>query len=181
MVFLLVASNPFAPPEEGVKNAMARTSLENISRLRYTVTALLCVCSALAGYYWARVLDAGVFHIHGHVLLVGAFFFSLAALVFAFTMEVLAERALKVNEKLVMLNLATRREPFSRSRLVMGTRTGLTETSRRLALWLICRRCGQEKKTWKTVQAELRVLPENGAARGNRTHDLSLTKGVLYH
>lgn len=80
---------------------MHRTALENI-RLRQVLTILLlCLCVSIPAFYWAHVLDIGMLHVNGHGVLIGAFLFSLASLIFVFFMEVLSIRALIVKEKLL--------------------------------------------------------------------------------
>lgn len=83
---------------------MALTAIENIRRMRYAVTILLCICSGMAGFYWAHVLELGTLHIQGHGVLISAFIFTLAALVFVLVMETLALRAVSVAEKIRAIN-----------------------------------------------------------------------------
>lgn len=83
---------------------MPRTAIENIRRMRFAITVLVSICSALAGYYWAHVLSIGMLHVHGHAVLIGAFFFTLAALVFVIVMELLAVRAMKLSETIGAVN-----------------------------------------------------------------------------
>lgn len=83
---------------------MPRSAIENIRLMRYAVTVLLCLCSGIAGFYWAHVLDVGMVHLHGHSVLIGAFFFTLTALVFVLIMETLAVRAVRVAENIRAIN-----------------------------------------------------------------------------
>lgn len=99
---------------------MTGTAIEKIRRMRYTITLLLCLCSGMAGFYWAHVSANGDVHMHGHGVFIAAFAFTFAALVFFLVVEVLALRAQRVTENIRAINLASSGPPLDVAPVATG-------------------------------------------------------------